>query len=133
MNEVLLIIAIVIIVSVVIVLVWLISEYKKLKQQVTILSSEIERNNKDIAGLCTAAVSVDNRLIDSHDQLTEIVNKVTDFEQNEPQSVLVQPQPQSYDNAIQRVRNGASVEELTKQCGLSQDEAVLLIRLHSNK
>jgi len=130
MNEVLLIIAIVIIVSVIIVLVWLIIEYKKLKQKVTILSSEIERNNKDIAGLCTAAVSVDNRLTDSHDQLTEIVNKVTDFEQYEQQTI--QAQPQSYDDAIQRIRNGASVEELTKQCGLSQDEAVLLIGLHGN-
>ncbi len=133
MNEVLLIIAIVIIVSIVIVLVWLIIEYKKLKQQITILSSEIERNNKDIAGLCTAAVSVDNRLVDSHDQLTEIVNKVTDFKQHEPQTVSTPSQPQSYDDAIQRVRNGASVDELTKQCGLSQDEAVLLIRLHGNK
>ncbi len=124
MNEALLIIFIIIIACVAVALIWLIIENKKLKLQITTLSEEVERNNKDIAGLCSAAVSVDNRLIDSRDQLKEIVNKVADFKQYEQQT------EQPYQDAIQRIRKGADVEELTKQCGLSQDEAVLLVRLH---
>ncbi len=130
MNEVLLILSVVINVVAITGFVWVITEHKKLKQQLTILSDEVERNNKDIVGLCSAAVSVDNRLIDSSDQLKNIVAKVTDCEHQEYQQHEDGQQP--YHDAIQRVKNGADVEELIQQCRLSQDEAVLLIRLHGH-
>jgi len=112
--------------------VWLFIEHKKLKQQLTVLTDEAERNNKDIAGLCSAAVSVDKRLLDNCGQLNDIVEKVSGLEQHEheymPESDDNQQQP--YQNAIQLVKNGATAEELIQHCGLSRDEAVLLIRLH---
>ena len=109
------------------VLVWLILAHKKLRQDFIILSEYVERNNNDIAGLCSAAVSVDSRLSDNNAQLNGIVEKVADFEQHEQQS------KQPYHSAIQKVRNGADAEELIQQCGLSREEAVLLIRLHGNR
>lgn len=133
MNEFLLILSVVINVVVITGFVWLIIEHKKLRQLLTILSDEVERNNKDIVGLCSAAVSVDNRLVDSRDQLKNIVEKVTGFEHQEYQEH--QPHEdgqQSYHDAIQRVKNGADVDELIQKCRLSQDEAVLLIRLHGH-
>jgi len=100
---------------------------KKLRQDFINLSGCVERNNKDIAGLCSAAVFVDSRLSDNNSQLTGIIEKVADFEQHE------QPSSQPYHNAIQRARNGADAEALIQQCGLSREEAVLLIRLHGHK
>jgi uncharacterized protein YoxC len=124
MNEVVLITISIVTAITLIVLGWLFIEYRKLKQRFDALSRYVEQNNKDIAGLCSAAVSVDNSLLDSRDQLKNIVEKITDFEQHEQQTA------QPYHNAIQRVRQGADINELTQEYGLSQDEAVLLIRLH---
>ncbi|MFW5443680.1 MAG: DUF2802 domain-containing protein [Methylococcaceae bacterium] len=123
MDNILLIVIIIILVNAG-VLVWLILQHKKLRQDFIVLSAVVERNNKDIAGLCSAAVSVDNRVYENKEQLKGIVEKVVDFEQHEQQ--LSQP----YHGAIQRVRNGATAEELIQQCGLSREEATLLIRLH---
>ena len=109
------------------VLVRLMRRYKKLRQDYIILSEHVERNNKDIAGLCSAAVCVDSRLSDNNAQLNGIVEKVTDFEQHEQQT------SQPYHSAIQKVRDGADAEELIQQCGLSREEAMLLIRLHGNR
>ena len=127
MNEILLITFIIITIVIVGVLVWLVQEHKKLRQDYTILSDFVERNNRDIAGLCSAAVSVDGKLSDNNEQLNGIVEKVADFEQHEPQG------SQSYHSAIQRVKNGSNAEELIEQCGLSREEAMLLIRLHGGK
>jgi len=106
------------------VLVRLILAYKNLRQDYINLRDYVERNNRDIAGLCSAAVSIDNKISDNNAQLNGIVEKVADFEQHE------QKTSQPYHSAIQRVRNGADAEELIQQCGLSREEAMLLIRLH---
>ena len=127
MDNILLIIFLTISLLIVGLFVWLIMAHKKLRQDYIILNEHVERNNKDIAGLCSAAVSVDSRLTNNNAQLNGIVEKVADFEQYEQQS------KQPYHSAIQRVRNGADAEELIQQCGLSREEAVLLIRLHGNK
>lgn len=124
MENILLVTLIVITIVIVGVLVWLFQELKKLKQEILTLSGNVERNNRDIAGLCSAAVSVDTQIIDNNERIKGIVEKVTDFEQHEQQ--LTQP----YHDAIQRVRDGANTEELMQKCGLSREEAVLLIRLH---
>ena len=124
MNNVLLIAFIIITLLLVAVLVWLVIEFKRLKQDFMVLREDVERNNKDIAGLCSAAVSVDSKLTDNNKQLDGIAKKVTDFEQ------LEQSASQPYHSAIQKVRSGADVDDLVQQCGLSREEAVLLKRLH---
>lgn len=127
MDNILFVIFLTITLVIVGVLAWLMRGYKKLRQDYIILSKHVERNNRDIAGLCSAAVCVDSRLSDNNEQLNGIVEKVTDFEQHEQQT------SQPYHSAIQKVRNGADAEELIQQCGLSREEALLLIRLHGNK
>lgn len=106
-------------------IVWLIFEHKKLKQDYRTLYDYLERNNRDIAGLCSAAVSIDNQLSDNNLQFDGVIKKIADLEQQEHTS-------QPYHSAIQMVRNGAGIEELIDQCSLSQEEATLLIRLHGN-
>jgi len=145
MNEVLLMGAILMVLIVFMLIIWIVLENKKLKQGLSALQDEVERNNKDIAGLCSAAVSVDNRLTHSREKLKGIaeevtvsseklrgiVDKVTGLEQHEQQDSS--SQPQSYHHAIKQIHNGANEDELIKQCGLSRDEAVLLIRLHGQQ
>jgi len=109
--------------------VWLIQAHRKLKQKVQNLRETIETLKLDVAGLCSAAVSVDKQLANSNEQLMDVVEKVIDFEKNEHQS----QSDSSYHSAIQKIQNGANAEELIKQCGINREEAALLIRLHGNK
>ncbi len=105
-------------------LAWLILEHRKLKQNFILLSNNVQRNNNDIAGICLAAVSVDNRISQNGQQLEVVAEKLVDSEQNGQQ--LNHP----YSSAIGKIRHGANSEELIQQCGLSKEEAELLIRLH---
>ena len=111
------------------VFVWLIQLHRKLKQEMNSLRETVETLKRDVAGLCSAAVSVDTRLANSNEQLMDVVEKVIDFEKKEPQS----QSGSSYHSAIQKIHNGANAEDLIKQCGLAREEAALLIRLHGNK
>ncbi len=118
------------------VLVWLLREHRKLKEDYRLLTDQVQSHKEDVAGLCAAAVVVDQRLAASDARL----NDVLDITHAAPPS-LPQPsspihddqQPQGYDTAIQKIRRGAGVDELVKDCGLTRDEAVLLIRLHGDK
>ena len=107
-------------------LIWVVLGYRKLKQDFIRLSENVERNNRDIKGMCSAAVSVDNKIYNNREKLNEVVEKIDEFEQGE------QEFNPPYYSAIQRVRQGADAEELIQQYGLSREEAELLIRLHGH-
>jgi hypothetical protein len=109
--------------------VWLIIEHVKLKRQFRILADHVNNHNRDIAGLCSAAVTVDTRLTGADDLLKTLAEKLSDYELKE-EADQTYSADQPYHNVIQRVRQGADVAELMQQFGLSRDEAVLLIRLH---
>ena len=104
-------------------LVWLVWEQHKLKHANQALFEQLESINKDVAGLCSAAVKVDSRLSLSGEQLADLFEKLSTFERQETE---VSP----YHSVIQKVRAGSSVQELIKECGLSRDEAALLVKLH---
>lgn len=133
MNEIILVAFIVISMTTIGGLIWLIMHYKKLKQDFLRLNESVQSNNQDIAGLCSAAVFVDKRISDNLNQLKSVVEKIDELEedqqhQNEPQISSNHP----YHNAIQRVRNGANSGDLIQDCGVSREEAELLIRLHGH-
>jgi len=154
----------------IVVLAWLIVEHYKLKKSVKAVRDYLEQNNKDMAGLCSAAVALDNKVLDDHKKLASVLDKLADIEQREanekPEIAMIderleahqqsieqqeseehqgyqqnsvdqqdeiqqQQESQPYYDAIQRVREGATEGELIQQFGLSRDEAVLLMRLHS--
>ena len=105
---------------------WLIIAYLKLKRQYRILADHVNNHNRDIAGLCSAAVTVDARMTGADELLNALVEKLSDDE-------IEEDAEQPYQNAIQRVRQGANAAELMQKFGLSRDEAVLLIRLHGSQ
>jgi hypothetical protein len=116
----------VIICFIIVLLIWLISDRFKLKKELRVLSDYISRNNRDVAGLCSAALKVDERLIEHEELLNDLQTKMTEQKKAEPSS-------QSYHGAIQRVQAGGTVADLMQNFGLSRDEATLLIHLHGAK
>lgn len=114
-------------VTIVVVLVWLVRAHLKLKQNYQLLMGIVENNKNDIAGLCSAALTVDSYIAVTDERLKELSAKFDDFhfQHNEQ---FAHP----YSVVIQKVRNGASVDELMRDCNLCRDEAVLLTRLHGS-
>ncbi len=105
---------------------WLLVGYRKLKKELRVLNDFVTRNNKDIAGLCSAAITIDARLNENQEQLVGLQQEMTQL--HTPEAT-----PQPYHSVIQKVRSGADINELMQNCGLSRDEAALLIRLHGNR
>jgi hypothetical protein len=97
----------------------------KLKGELRVLTDLVQKSNKDIAGIQFTTLSTERRLATADDQLRALVAKVSTFQQNE-QSV-----PPS-NTIIQKIRNGASVDELMHDCSMCRDEAALLIRLYGS-
>lgn len=104
-------------------LLWLALEQRKLKNINQVLVDQINSITKDIAGLCSAAVNVDSRIAISAEQMADLLDKLGDYEHKESEA-------SPYHSIIQKVRAGATVQELIKDCGLSREEAVLLIKVH---
>jgi uncharacterized protein YoxC len=123
-----------VVVFVLVILIRLLRNFQKLKQTLELLETRIQRNNEDVAGLCSAAVAVDRRLAANDNRLNSIVDQVSTR-----QHAVVSPVPsvpdeikpaQGYEDVIQKIRRGVGIEELVRDCGLTRDEAVLLMRLH---
>jgi hypothetical protein len=110
----------------VVAIIWLMYNYAKLKRQYEFLQETITRQGYDIAGLCTAALTVDENVGLTGQQLTELWEKISDVQLNSQSA-------HTYSSAIQKARGGASIHELMQGSGISHDEAALLIRLHGDK
>ena len=129
MNNPMLVVFIIESVTIVVMLVmlfWLVRTQLKLKRDYQSLNDIVHGNSNDIAGLCSAALTVDSKIAATDEQINDLAAKVAEAEQNEQSA-----HPYSVD--IRKVRSGASVNELMKNSGLSHDEAALLIRLHGSK
>jgi len=119
-------------------------ELKNLKQEYRLLADQLRRNNEDVAGLCSAAVAVDQYLAANEARLNSVVEMVNTHSSappppppprqvNQSASKPDEEPEQGYDNAIKNIRRGAGVDDLVKDYGLTRDEAVLLFRLHGGK
>jgi uncharacterized coiled-coil protein SlyX len=119
-------------------------ELKRLQHSQKLLEDQVRRNHEDIAGLCSAAVEVDQYLARNQAHINALTEYINDLQYQQPEP---EPQPQAipskpnqndqllqgYDKAIQKIRGGLGVDDLVKECGLTRDEAVLLMRLHGGK
>jgi hypothetical protein len=131
MSEYLLLVLAGVVVFILAMLVWLLRQQQTLKQQFQRLEERVQRSNEDVAGLCSAAVAVDRRLAANDSRLNSIVDQVNTQRQTVANVASAEPVPASgYEDVIQKIRNGVGIEELVRDCGLTRDEAVLLMRLH---
>ncbi|MDO9104296.1 MAG: DUF2802 domain-containing protein [Methylovulum sp.] len=111
------------------VLVWLVRSHLALKRAYQALSDRLGSSHNDLAGLCSAALVVDRRLDMADDQMKRLWAKLSEL----PEYGLDEQPDHAYRSVIQKVRGGASVNELMQSSGLSHDEAALLVRLHGSK
>jgi len=119
------------------VLVFLWREHRKLKQQLQTLTAQVQRSHDDLVGLCSAAVVVDKRLASGEIRLQDMLERLsliqeTPFLQIDDEELEQEPS-QGYEKAIEKIQQGAEVDDLVKACGLTRDEAVLLLRLHGKR
>ncbi|HEY8096050.1 MAG TPA: DUF2802 domain-containing protein, partial [Methylobacter sp.] len=122
MNNLLMAVLIIEGVTIVVMLValfWLVRAQMKLKHDYQVLNDIVHGNCNDIAGLCSAALTVDNRIatvdnriatVDNRiavtdGQIDDLAAKIADSEQNDHSD-----HPYSID--IRKVKSGASVNEL---------------------
>lgn len=116
-------------------------EQKRFKQALDEVQAEIKRSSADVAGLCSAAIAVDKRLAENESHLYSVLDELSSRQHmvpTAPQQEIAEPddedvQPQGYQKAIEKIRRGADLDELVKSCGLTRDEAVLLMRLHASR
>ncbi len=108
-------------------LAWLIHAHVKLKRDYSRLFEAVQRSNNDIAGICAAAVKVDDRIDLNTQYFIELQDKISGLQLNTTQA------DHAYRGDIQKVRSGVGINELMQSSGISHDEAALLIRLHGGK
>lgn len=114
------------------VLLW--RQQKRLKQECQFLRSQLQRSSDDVAGLCAAAIAVDKRLSESESHLSQMLDAINAPESLQNELGVAEEDPQGgYASAIEKIHLGASLDELVKSCGLTRDEAVLLMRLHGQR
>ena len=112
-----------VVIIVAIVLVWLIRTHLKLKHDYRVLAELVHGHTNDLTDLCAAVQSADGYMAAMDEQISVLCANSSDCQHNEPPT-------HPYNLVIQKVRSGASVDELMQNSGLSQDEAALLISLY---
>ncbi|TRX00474.1 DUF2802 domain-containing protein [Candidatus Methylobacter oryzae] len=115
------------------VLCWLVRGQLKLKNDYQALNDIVQGNSNDIAGLCSAALTVDSRIAAVDSQITATYEQIDDLAAKLAEVEQIDQSSHPYSGDIRKVRSGASVNELMQNSGLSHDEAALLIRLHGSK
>ena len=116
---------------------------RTLEQRCHTLESQVQRGNHDLIGLCSAALAVDRRLSGHETRLQGLQNTVSNvhmdvtpsFEAEVDEAFEQEEEPilEGYDKAIFLIRRGTDVETLVKSCGVTHDEAMLLMRLHGGR
>ncbi|BCX81602.1 hypothetical protein MIT9_P1180 [Methylomarinovum caldicuralii] len=107
---------------------WLWRRHWRLEQSLREWEARQRRQHQDIAGLCAAGLQVDARLARLERMLAETREWLQAAGPAEGTGGAV-----AYQTAIERIREGAGVEELVSECGFTREEANLLIRLHRDE
>ncbi len=97
---------------------------RKLGREHQKLSRLVASQGNDLLGMAAAGVHIDRLLVDQDLRLRECLERLESV-QNEQSSGT------AYHGPIERIRNGATAENLVAEFGLSLSEAALLVRLHA--
>lgn len=86
-------------------------------------ANQISALQQQLSALCSAAVGSDERIVRFEQSLMKIKEQQNTMD-------LGQPQQQSYEHAIRLARKGVDINQLIDNCNLSEEEALLITRLH---
>lgn len=104
----------------------LVMAYRRLdvmRHEIEVLTKRLAGQADDISGLCSAALSVDQRIANDEKRLGELFGLIESIKTQEKSH-------QPYHAAINLINSGADLEQLVAECGISREEAALLMRLH---
>jgi hypothetical protein len=93
------------------------------RRQQSRLSRDVKILKNDLHAMTTAAVGMGGRVLELERRLRHLAEKQDQFDYYESAN-------QPYDHAISLARQGASTEDLVKDCGLSRNEAELIKMMH---
>lgn len=139
MNEIVTVTLLVITMILIAILVWLILEHIKLKKNHLLLSDSVERNNQDMAGMCSTAVFVDKKITGNTKYLRSVAEKFESYDsefqeiQEKLQQLLEQQDVSAIPtqlNTVPSLRKDEEIDELIQQSEVSREETELLMRLH---
>ncbi len=130
MNEILLTSILLALIVITVILIKLLINYARLAQSYKALEETMQRNNEDIAGLSAAGVKVDERLNEIYQNQQHFNVKLSQVEE---MSTNVGGATQANHKIIQRINQGAGVEELMVECGVTRDEAELFLKMHRSE
>lgn len=82
--------------------------------------------NRDLSGVCAAAINVDRRLYENDGQMKNLLKQLENFEHPEQDA-------HPYHSAISKVKSGVDPQSLAEECGFSQGEAELMVRLYGSE
>ncbi len=108
-------------------IVWLWQRQRRLEATCQQLAETQQRLLKDISGLCAAAVRMDERWLEQFRRLEEITALAEQWRQHES---AAEP---SYQQAIECIKQGIEMEDLSQACGITREEASLLLRLYGEE
>jgi predicted membrane metal-binding protein len=89
-------------------------------------ASQITSLQQQLSALCSAAVGSDERIVRFEQALMKMREQQNTMD-------LSQPQQQSYEHAIRLARKGVDINQLIDNCNLSEEEALLITRLHGTQ
>jgi len=86
-------------------------------------ANQISSLQQQLSALCSAAVGSDERIVRFEQALMKIREQQKSMD-------LGQPQQHSYEHAIRLAKKGVDINQLIDNCNLSEEEALLITRLH---
>ncbi len=104
--------------------VWCILSLQRLTMRLAEVEQRLESLGTNLRALCAGAVGVDKRVSRLEQHGRDLRHRQEDMECQR------QPGKHYYGEAIQMVRQGAGVERLIEELGLSHSEADLIVMLH---
>ncbi|MFC1684918.1 DUF2802 domain-containing protein [Pseudomonadota bacterium] len=110
----------------------LLSLYSRQRRELGQARRQIESVSANLAALCSGAVGVDKRVA----RLEKVGRDFRVWQEREQSQGQGQGQGQggnSFGQAIQLVRSGATAGKLVEELGLSRNEADLIVMLHGMK
>jgi len=96
----------------------LVRQYKELQEQISSLKN-------DMANLCSVAVKVDR-------QRNKIVLRLNNALEHMANLEQCQGSLNTYQAAIQEIKNGADTQNVINACGFSEGEAELLVKIYGD-
>ena len=103
---------------------------RRQRGELRMLQERLAEREQDLTALRSDLAALTKASVGAGDHLMQVEHRVRRLSERQNQSEMRAVGDRPYQQAIQLVQNGADVEELVRQCGLTRGEADLIVMLH---